>query len=237
MIGLDAKLLGILISGGLTLMAYSFLYKENRAYRIAEHIYLGAGTGYGAILSAKYVYDNAWTPLVKGNTLWAIPLLASLLLYFYFSKKHFWIYRIPTAAIIGIGTGIVVAADFRTRLTEQISATLLPLFIANDPYKSLNNIIIVFGVIGSLIFFYFSREHRGPVKGMVNFGKYILMITFGAAFGQTFMARISLIIGRIQSLYLWPAWILLPSAAVLVGVAISWDRLRQKKAKSATEKK
>jgi len=236
MIGLDARLLGILISGGLTLMAYSFLYKENRAYRIAEHIYLGAGVGYGTVLSAKYVYDNAWTPLVKGNTAWAIPLLASTLIYFYFSKKHFWIYRIPTAAIIGVGTGIVVAADFRTRLTEQIKATLVPLFISNRPYESINNIIIVFGVIGSLLFFYFSREHKGPIKGLVGFGKYIIMITFGAAFGQTFMARISLIIGRIQALYVWPAWILLPISAILVAVAVFWDRLKQKKPKSTTKK-
>jgi len=236
MIGLDAKLFGILISGGLTLMAYSFLYRENRAYRIAEHIYLGAGVGYGTILSAKYVYDNAWTPLVKGNTVWAIPLFASILLYFYFSKKHFWIYRIPTAAIIGVGTGIVVAADFRTRFTEQIRATLVPLFVSNDPYRSFNNIVIVLGVVGSLLFFYFSREHRGLVKGIVTFGKYIIMITFGAAFGQTFMARISLIIGRIQSLYLWPAWILLPLSVIAMGAAIGWDKLRQKKPEPTTKK-
>jgi len=235
--GLDLKLLGIILSGGLTLMAYSFLYRENRVSRIAEHIYLGAATGYGAVLSAKYVYDNAVVPLSKGNTVWAIPLLFSLLLYFYFSKKHFWLYRLPTAAIIGVGTGIVVAADFRTRLTEQIKATFLPLFVANNPYETINNLIIIFGVIGALIFFYFSKEFKGPTKTLADFGKYIIMITFGASFGQTFMARISLIIGRVQSLYVWPAWILLPVAAVFIAVAIVWDKRKQKKPDAPAKKK
>jgi len=234
MIGLDAKLLGVILSGGLTLMAYSFLYRENRVSRIAEHIYLGAATGYGAVLSGKYVYENAAVPLAKGNTLWAIPLLFSLLLYFYFSKKHFWLYRLPTAAIIGVGTGIVVAADFRTRLTEQIKATLLPLFIVDKPYETINNLIIVFGVLGALIFFYFSKELKGPTRGLADFGKYILMVTFGASFGQTFMARISLIIGRVQSLYIWPASLLLPLAAILVAVAIAWDRRKQGRPRVST---
>jgi hypothetical protein len=226
--GFDMNMVGILIAGTLTLMAYSFLYKENRAFRIVEHIYLGAGTGYGAVLSIKFVYENAWLPLVNGNLFWIIPLLASVLLYFYFSKKHFWLYRIPTAAIIGVGTGIVVAADFRTRLTEQIKATLIPLMVANDAYRSINNMIIVFGVIGSLLFFYFSAEFKGPIKRLLSFGKYILMITFGASFGQTLMARISLIIGKVQSLYTWPAWILILIAAVVMTVTIIRNRLKQK---------
>lgn len=234
--GFDMNMLGVLIAGALTLMAYSFLYKENRVFRIAEHIYLGAGTGYGAILSTRYVYENAWLPLVRGNLFWAIPLLASVLLYFYFSKKHFWLYRIPTAAIIGVGTGIVVAADFRTRLTEQIKATLIPLIVANDAYTSINNMIIVFGVLGSLLFFYFSKEFKGPIRRVLDFGKYILMITFGASFGQTLMARISLIIGKVQSLYTWPAWILIPIAAVLMAVTIARNKLKQKKTAMVTEK-
>jgi hypothetical protein len=224
----------ILISAGLTLMAFSILYRENRAFRIAEYMYVGAGTGYGVVLSAKYVYDNVWIPVTKGQTVWLLPLLFSLPLYFYFSKKHSWIYRIPMAAIIGVGTGVIVAADFKSRFTEQIRMTILPLFTAKDLYGSLNNIIIVFGVLGALMFFYFSREPKGPVKALTTYGKYILMATFGAAFGQSFMGRLSLVIGRFQTLFEWPAWILILIAFGIMTISVMRDRSSQKKPGSST---
>ncbi len=223
----------ILISAGLTLMAFSILYRENRAFRIAEYMYVGAGTGYGAVLSAKYVYDNVWIPVTKGETVWLLPFLFSLPLYFYFSKRYSWIYRIPMAAIIGVGTGVIVAADFKSRFTEQIRMTILPLFTAKDLYGSFNNIIIVFGVLGALMFFYFSREPKGPIRVLTTYGKYILMASFGAAFGQSFMGRLSLVIGRFQTLFEWPAWILVLTAFGIVAISVMRDLSSKKKPRSS----
>ena len=38
--------LGIWVSALLTLAIYSFLYKDNPFYKLAEHIFVGVSTGY-----------------------------------------------------------------------------------------------------------------------------------------------------------------------------------------------
>jgi len=51
-----------------------------------------------------------------------------------------------------------------------------------------------------LIYFFFSMEHKGIIGGVSKIGVWFLMIAFGASFGFTVMARMSLLIGRIQFL-------------------------------------
>jgi hypothetical protein len=59
---------------------------------------------------------------------------------------------------------------------------------------------MVVGVVSGLIYFFFSVEHRGAFGVLSRVGIYFLMIAFGASFGYTVMARISLLIGRMQFL-------------------------------------
>ncbi len=63
-----------------------------------------------------------------------------------------------------------------------------------------NALLMAFGVICILIYFFFSTEHKGGVGVMAKIGIYFLMITFGSSFGYTIMARVSLLIGRMDFL-------------------------------------
>jgi hypothetical protein len=64
-----------------------------------------------------------------------------------------------------------------------------------------NACLIALGVLSGLIYFFFSKEHTGLVfGGLARVGIWFLMISFGASFGYTVMARISLLIGRMQFL-------------------------------------
>lgn len=65
---------------------------------------------------------------------------------------------------------------------------------------NVGNLIIILGVITTLVYFFFSMEHKGFVGKVSRVGITFIMIAFGAAFGYTIMARISLFIGRIQFL-------------------------------------
>jgi len=69
-----------------------------------------------------------------------------------------------------------------------------------NPTSSLNTIIILVGVTSVLFYFFFSVEHTGPGKVVARTGILFLMIAFGAAFGYTVMARMSLLIGRLTDL-------------------------------------
>jgi hypothetical protein len=61
-------------------------------------------------------------------------------------------------------------------------------------------IIVVVGVLSTLIYFYFSKEHTGVLGVTAKVGIWFIMISFGAHFGYTVMGRVSLLIGRVQFL-------------------------------------
>ncbi|MGH9879343.1 MAG: hypothetical protein ACRD5H_17065, partial [Nitrososphaerales archaeon] len=54
--------------------------------------------------------------------------------------------------------------------------------------------------VSALIYFYFSKAHTGVFGATAKLGIWTLMLGFGASFGFTVMARISLFINRIQFL-------------------------------------
>jgi hypothetical protein len=60
----------------------------------------------------------------------------------------------------------------------------------------LSNILLLLGLLASLVYFYFSVAHRGPIGKISRFGVWVLMIGFGASFGYTVQGRLSLAIGR-----------------------------------------
>ena len=61
-------------------------------------------------------------------------------------------------------------------------------------------LVALIGIISALIYFFFSTEHHGALKVSSQIGIYFLMVCFGASFGYTVMARISLLIGRMTFL-------------------------------------
>ena len=69
-----------------------------------------------------------------------------------------------------------------------------------NPASNLNALIILFGVGSVLFYFFFSIEHSGAGKAVARTGVIFLMISFGAGFGYTVMARMSLLIGRLTDL-------------------------------------
>ena len=69
-------------------------------------------------------------------------------------------------------------------------------------------LVVLIGVVSVLVYFFFSVEHTGVVGGVSKVGIYFLMVAFGASFGYTIMARLSLLIGRIS--FLLEDWLKIP---------------------------
>jgi hypothetical protein len=77
-------------------------------------------------------------------------------------------------------------------------------FLRTGPY-GMNHLLIIVGVISTLAYFFFSKPHRGALGVTARVGIWFLMLAFGASFGYTVMARISLLIGRF--LFLMSDWL------------------------------
>ena len=72
--------------------------------------------------------------------------------------------------------------------------------LVNGSADIILTIIVVVGVLSTLIYFYFSKEHTGVLGATAKVGIWFIMIAFGAHFGYTVMGRVSLLIGRVQFL-------------------------------------
>jgi len=183
-----------LIAALLTLFIFSFLYKDNPFYRFAEHLLVGVSMGYAIPL----VYINAFIPFVyrpiflEGNFWLIIPSCIGILYIFRFTKNLSWLSRYPIAFGMGIvGMGVPMSMH---------SSVLVQMRNAMRPVDNINSLLIFIGTVTILLYFYFSKPHKGLYGKITNVGIWFMMVGFGASFGYTVMARISLLIGRIQFL-------------------------------------
>jgi hypothetical protein len=201
--GSFAAVLGTWLAGFLTLAILSFLYRDNPFYKLAEHVYVGVSAGYWLIYVAFFdVKPMLWDTFVTETGLekWIILIpgaLGVIMLSRWFPKTA-WLSRWPIAFTVGVGAGLGIIANIQGYVVPQVQATLLP--VTGFNLVSLNNLILVVGVITTILYFYFSKPHRGILGGAARVGVVFIMISFGASFGYTLMARISLLIGRIYFL-------------------------------------
>lgn len=173
---------------------FSFIFAENPVYRFCEHVYVGAGAGYAISVNVKAIYDNAYTPITKdGKFVLIIPVILGILLYARFFKSIAWLSRWSMSFLVGVGTGISIYGGINSQFVAQIRSAMLPL-------NTVNNVIMVVGVLSILFYFFFSMEHKGAIKYISVFGRWVMMVTFGVSFGNVVMGRISLLLGTLQSL-------------------------------------
>jgi hypothetical protein len=183
----------------LTLCILSFLYRDNPLYKLAEHIFVGVSAGYYIALAwQETLRPNLVDELARGNWLRLFPLALSLLMFTRFSKGLAWLSRWPLAFVVGMYAGINVGAYGRGDLIIQLESTMLDFL--HGGWGGVSNFLLVAGLAASLFYFYFSREHTGPLRVVSRVGVGFLMISFGASFGYTVMSRISLAIGRARFL-------------------------------------
>lgn len=201
-----------------TLATFSFLYRDNPFYKFAEHLVVGVSAGYFVIiLWHNNLVPNLFGRLADGDwyMLWLnsskpwyiIPLILGLLMFTRFNRNWTWVSRYPMALYIGISAGLAVPLEMSNRINKQLYATMASINWGDyfgtglfDYTSGFAMTIIFLGVISSLIYFFFSKAHVGAIGGVAKFGIWILMIGFGATFGFTVMARISLFINRLQFL-------------------------------------
>lgn len=217
---------GIWCGALLTLFIFSFLYKDNPFYKFAEHLFVGVSAGYYIILNFwTVIYSKLLIPLGRAlagqgtnearpgmfsvelgdyRLLLIVPLVLGLLLFTRLFGKIGWLSRWSLTVIIGVYAGIKTTGAAQGDFVAQVQASFQPLW-TGEAHSTIGAIVFTVGLITSLLFFFFSREHKGALGVASRLGMYFLMIGFGAGYGYTVMSRVSLLIGRFQ--YLLEDWL------------------------------
>jgi len=228
-------ILGAWVTGFLTLAIFSFLYKDNPLFKIAENLYVGVGMGYYVSLYFFQVWmPLVWEPLKAGNYIVIIPSIMGLLLLSQLTPKLSWLSRYTLTFTIGYSCGLAIPMTINTDLLTQILGTAKPFATIGSVggMAIFNMIFILVAVLCVLTYFFFSVESKGAVKKVSNVGIYVLMAYFGAAFGNTVMARFSLLYGRFNTLTKYGGKEYLYSTPVLVVLFIAffiWKHYADKK--------
>ncbi len=180
------------------------------------------------------------TPLQVGFQ--ALAAVLGVMLLMQLNAKMRWMAVWPLAFIIGTTAGLKLYSYIGTDFLGQLQAGLkYPLvvdvttgaggkaLVGTDRFlaslwASLANTLLMVGTICTLVYFFFSVEHKGAVGRVARVGIWYLMITFGAAFGFTVMGRVTLLAARFEFLMDDWLWLIDPrnlrDAAVAAGALL-----------------
>ncbi|NOR45445.1 MAG: hypothetical protein GQ534_07650 [Candidatus Delongbacteria bacterium] len=190
-----------------TLMMLSFLYRDNPLYKFGEHTFLGVSLGYfwfrmWEITIVPYLIrpvKDAFLDFQSFDLVMIFWLAMGSTLFFRFSRKKAWVANYYFAFIFAYFAGYIIPVYVQL-LFIQASNMMQPIFQLPTFFEITKWIVIIFGTFAGLMYFFFSKPHKGLLGKTARVGIIILMINFGASFGATVMGRIALFIGRAQVL-------------------------------------
>ena len=217
-----------LISAGIsfifTILILSYLIGDNPFFRAAVYVFVGAAAGYvAAVAWNEIIMPNFVQPAVSGVAFanpgqivaWLIPLLGSILLLFNIFPRLSNVGQVPMAYLVGVGAAVAIGGAVLGTLFPQINATFndfdVGLAVArntNVVFMILNGAVLLVGVIGTMVYFHFgaSQKTDGTVRRnvLVNImawvGRIYIAITFGVLFAGVYMAALTALIERMDSI-------------------------------------
>ena len=159
----DWEGLGVIVAAGLTLALYSFLYKDNPLFKVAENIFVGVATAY--IFSQNWyqtIYGEVFVRLsalggedsVSGDWWLLAPTVLGLLMLTRFSRRFGWLSRLSFAFFVGLGAGLTIPRTISSFILAQIEPMLQPLSWSIEGF---NLLVILIGVVAVLVYFFFSE--------------------------------------------------------------------------------
>jgi hypothetical protein len=136
-----------------------------------------------------------------------LPLLLGLLLLTKARGSSAWLGNSSVAFLFGVGAALAIGGALLGSFLPQIQASWVSVLpgSAGGGQAAANNILLALGTIGTLSYFYFTmgvRKGSGSafVRVSSTVGRWVLLITLGAIFGNRVMAYVSLLIERIYFL-------------------------------------
>jgi len=203
---------GVYLGAICTLALMSLIYRENAVYRFFEHIFIGLAAGFSIVALVKNILDPfLYQPVFqKGEWYWTFVFMFGLLFYFIHSRKYNWLSRLPIGFLMGFSAGQTFQIFANTYL-PQLSDSFRPLYVttpdgAVDIAKGINNFIFMLVLVSVMSYFFFSFEQKSrAIRSSAQFGRWVMMVAFGAIFGTTIMARMALLFDRMY--YIFGDWL------------------------------
>jgi hypothetical protein len=202
--------LSMAIVGIITIAFYTYLYKDNPAFRLSEHILLGSFTGHTLLMAVKNIQEQGINKAVGGNIIYIIPLLLGVAFFTRYSSEYSWISRYPLALLVGVTAGVAARAEFQGSILISVQDMI------STPLNNLDSIIIFVTLIATMSYFTFTIPHKGVFGSWAKIGQTLLLFSFGASASMEFVSRIGAVSARFE-------WLInkIPEVTVAGGIVVA----------------
>lgn len=212
----NLDLLGAILSFGLTLIVFSFIFSDNLLFRFAIHVFVGVAAGYATVLTwYNVLLPEIVVPIISGSQAERIFALLALILSTLLFMKAFprlsgW--GSPVVAyLVGVGAATVIGGAVLGTLFPQVLASInlfdFPALFGNPSpvwVQISNALVILVGTISALIFFHFGARNshdRHPeraawISAVARIGQIFIAITFGVLFAGVYIASMTAFVER-----------------------------------------
>jgi hypothetical protein len=205
-------------------MAWSLLYRENFAFRVAENLTIGLFLGFTVYTGLTVIWSrvimsfsdySAGTITGTALIMVIIATILGILTWARLYEPTMWISRWPLAVLTGLGTAVAVTGAVEAQIVKNLA---MPDWTAGG-LDTINAIIITVGVLSTLSYFLFTQKQEGPLYVSSFIGRVTMMIAFGTMLGLFLMSNIAFATGQIIALMAWPGIIV----SIIACAAIIYD--------------
>ncbi len=186
---------------GLLLMIFIYsypLFKENAAYRFAEHTFLATALAIGLIVTLQSLQQVIVAPIMAGQYIIFIPIILGFVMYTLLIPSKRWLSRYPIAILVGSTIGLSLASGIQPNIISQIISTITTPAAGAQAVDWFTFIWVAIGTFCATAYFILTYEHTSVVKPVTQLGRYFIMIGLGAYFGNTVLFRFSMLATRAQ---------------------------------------
>ena len=194
-----------------TLLIFSYLIGDNPLFRVAVHIFIGAASGYAAVVvcysvllpKLRLLRMDDPAQLIMG----IIPFLLGATLLAKLTPRISWLGSFAMALLVGVGAATALSGAVIGTLIPQ-SRSAMDAFVSPTFLQLIEGVVMLGGTALTLIYFHFSarRAQDGSVKRNVILevlawgGRIFIAITFGVLFAGVYMAALTAMLERLSSM-------------------------------------
>ena len=194
---------GILILSTLTTFGLYMILSgvDSPWFAFAEHAFVGTAIGLSVVLSTDYLFRTIFPRIMSdpaGNISTIISVILGFMMILRVNRNTVHYARLPITIATAGGIAVSVRATIFSGIINQIRATVLPIFGMQTWWQLFVNLSVVISVILVFTYYFYTTELKGPLKQANTVGRWILYLSFGVLFAQTYMGRLGLLLGRLQ---------------------------------------
>jgi len=194
-----------------TLLIFSYLIGDNPLFRSVIYIFIGASSGYAAVVICYSVLLPALRELQLDNPaqliLGLFPILLGATLFAKPFPRIAWLGSFAMALLVGVGAATALGGAVIGTLIPQ-SRAAMDAFASPTFLQLFEGVVMLAGTVLTLIYFQFSarRAADGSVKRNIIVevlawgGRVFIAITFGVLFAGVYMAALTAMLERLSAL-------------------------------------